>query len=220
MKIKDVDQRGFETTYEMDEYMIQQWNSRVTDNDDVFVIGDFSWAKGIETWKILSRLKGKITLIEGNHDYYYLDDPEFVDERLEEILPYLEEKDGNRYVILSHYPQPFYNHQFNTNIDGQPEYYMLYGHVHNTYDEYLMNRFIETSSKLERVNASQEICTTPFHMINVFGVYSNYVPLTLDEWIELDKKRRDFINQYGDMSFQEWEELTSEIVERSKKQWK
>ena len=217
--IEEVDHRGFSSTYEMNEYMIQQWNSRVTDKDEVYVLGDFSWAKGIETWKILNQLNGQITLIEGNHDAFFLDDPEFVDSRLEEVTSYLEDVDGRKHVILSHYPQPFYNHQFNTDEDGMPEWYMLYGHVHNTYDEYLLNQFINFASKQKRENALNEIVHTPFHMINCFCVYSNYIPLTLNEWIELDQKRRDFINSKGNMNYQDWNELNKTIVELSKNGW-
>lgn len=219
-RINEVDQRGFTGPQEMDHYMIQQWNSRVTNDDEVFILGDFSWAKGIKTWNILNQLNGKITLIEGNHDYFYLDDPDFVDERFEEILNYAEENDGNKKVILSHYPQPFYNHQFNTNQDGEVECYMLYGHVHNTYDEYLLNDFIRNASQKERMNASDKITTTPFHMINVFALFSDYVPLTLKEWIVLDEKRRSLINSQGEMDYQGWIDFNKEIVKRSKEGWK
>ncbi|MDO4466794.1 MAG: metallophosphoesterase family protein [Bacillota bacterium] len=219
-RINEVDQRGFDGVQAMDEYMIQQWNKRVTNNDEVFILGDFSWAKGIKTWNILNQLNGKIVLIEGNHDYFYLDDPDFVDERFEEILNYAEERDGDKTVILSHYPQPFYNHQFKKDEKGDTQCYMLYGHVHNTYDEYLLNDFINRSSKKERINASDEIVTTPFHMINVFALYSDYVPLTLEEWIELDKKRREFINEQGEMTYQEWTDFNQEIVKKSKQNWK
>ena len=32
-----IDGRGFESTEQMDEYMIAQWNSRVKDGDHVFI---------------------------------------------------------------------------------------------------------------------------------------------------------------------------------------
>ena len=37
-----IDCRGFESTEQMDEYMIAQWNSRVKDGDHVFILGDLS----------------------------------------------------------------------------------------------------------------------------------------------------------------------------------
>ena len=37
---QNMDQRGFETVEEMNEYMISQWNSRVRKNDEVVILGD------------------------------------------------------------------------------------------------------------------------------------------------------------------------------------
>jgi calcineurin-like phosphoesterase family protein len=69
------DKRGFATTLEMDEYMIKQWNSVVAKDDEVYVLGDFSFYGGKETNEIIKRLNGKIFLIEGNHDKaFYVDE--------------------------------------------------------------------------------------------------------------------------------------------------
>ena len=35
-------------------------------------------------------------------------------------------------------------------------------------------------------------------MINCFCMFSDYVPLTLDEWIEVDRKRRDGMKREDD----------------------
>ena len=68
-----MDQRGFEYIEHMNEYMIDQWNSKVRKNDEVVVLGDFSWGNASQTTEILDELKGKIYLIRGNHDRF-LDD--------------------------------------------------------------------------------------------------------------------------------------------------
>lgn len=68
---------------------------------------------------------------------------------------------------------------------------MLYGHVHNTYDEILINHFInETREQKRLVYRASEARPIPCNMINCFCMFSDYMPLTLDEWIELDRKRR------------------------------
>jgi len=62
--------RPFKDTNEMDEYMIEKWNSVVSDNDLVFHLGDvcISGAKRAES--ILKKLNGRKILIEGNHDHF------------------------------------------------------------------------------------------------------------------------------------------------------
>ncbi len=223
-KIKEMDKRRFNTLFEMQNYIIDKWNKKVTDNDEVYIIGDFSFGNGVETWNVLSKLKGKLILIEGNHDYYYLDDPDFVD-TFEDVRSYMEITDNGRNVILSHYPIPFYNYQFRKNENDQYISYMMYGHVHNTFDEYLINRTINDISGFERTTISETVETTPMNMINAFCVYSDYVPLTLDEWISIDKKRREVINQKereasGSLSYQQWTELNELMLDLSQRGWK
>ena len=57
----------------MNAHMIRQWNSKIRDRDEVVVLGDLSLGSGEETNRILSQLKGRISLIEGNHDSYLTD---------------------------------------------------------------------------------------------------------------------------------------------------
>lgn len=60
--------RPFQTTSEMDEAMIENWNRVVEPGDHVFLLGDVSLRRPESTKEILDRLHGKITLILGNHD--------------------------------------------------------------------------------------------------------------------------------------------------------
>lgn len=60
--------RGFKTTFEMDETMIQNWNSVVKDNDYVYHLGDVTFRYDGYFNNIMSRLKGHKRLIVGNHD--------------------------------------------------------------------------------------------------------------------------------------------------------
>ena len=76
---------------------------------------------------------------------------------------------------------------------------MLYGHVHNTFDEYIVNEHQKRIGQYKRpVRGSNEMVGIPCQMINCFCMFSDYVPLTLDEWIQLDKMRRVkiFISDY------------------------
>ncbi len=190
----EMDRRGFASAEEMNEYMIQQWNSAVNKNDTVYILGDFSLANGSLTSGILENLKGKKHLIIGNHDGKYLGDKGFEDRLLQSRRVYAEIHDKGRNVILSHYPVFCYKGQYRRDKAGNPLTYMLYGHVHNTQDETLINRFIQETRETKTLSCHRpEPEPIPCQMINCFCMFSNYQPLTLDEWIELDRKRRERI---------------------------
>lgn len=188
-----MDCRGFASGEAMNQYMIEKWNKKVRDNDEVVILGDFSIAGATETTEILKQLHGKLYLIQGNHDKF-LKDKSFDTSHFQWIESYKELNDNKRKVILSHYPVFCYNGQYRLDEEGNPKVYMLYGHVHNTYDEFLVNKFQkETRESIRTIRGSDEPVTIPCHMINCFCMFSDYEPLTLEEWIVLDRKRREGI---------------------------
>ena len=185
-----MDNRGFADAEEMNHHMISQWNSRVRPGDDVVILGDFSTGNAEETMDVLKQLKGKKYLIQGNHDRY-LRDKDFDRNLFQWIQSYKELNDNRRKVVLSHYPIFCYNGQFRMNTEGNASTYMLYGHVHDTYDEFLVDSFQkQTRHHIRSVRGKKESVLIPCQMINCFCMFSNYIPLTLDEWIENDRIRR------------------------------
>ncbi len=182
-----MDCRGFETVEEMNEYMINQWNRKVRKNDEVVILGDLSWGKAKETNELLKRLNGKLYMIRGNHDYF-LDEKEFDNSRFEWIKSYDELKDNKRKVVVCHYPIMCYNGQYRLNEKGESKTYMLYGHVHDTQDQRLLEQFQEITRSTKSIGPDGTKKNIPCNMINCFCMYSNYIPLSLDEWIECDKR--------------------------------
>jgi calcineurin-like phosphoesterase family protein len=61
--------RGFSSVEEHNSELIKRWNSVVTPNDKVYVLGDFCFA-GYSNLSIAEKLNGKKILILGNHDHY------------------------------------------------------------------------------------------------------------------------------------------------------
>lgn len=58
------------------ERLESNWNSKITDDDTVVLLGDHSWALKLEeSYKDLeyihSKLKGKKIFIKGNHDLWW-----------------------------------------------------------------------------------------------------------------------------------------------------
>lgn len=184
-----MDCRGFQSVEEMNGYMLQKWNVKVRKNDDVVILGDLSWGKAEETNELLEKLNGRLYLIQGNHDRF-LTNKDYNASRFMWIKPYEELQDNKRKVVLCHYPIMCYNGQYRVDENGNPKSYMLYGHVHDTFDQRLIERFQDITRNSVRESADGNMRAIPSNMINCFCMYSDYTPLTLDEWIECDKARR------------------------------
>ena len=184
-----MDCRGFASAEEMNAYMIDQWNNKVRWNDEVVILGDFSVGKAEETNRVLEQLNGFLYLIEGNHDAFGRKKG-YNAARFKWIRPYAELNDNKRKVVLCHYPILCYNGQYLRDDSGGVRTYMLYGHVHNTWDEALIQKSQELArQQIRRLRDGTEY-DLPCQIINCFCMYSDYTPLTLDEWIENDRIRR------------------------------
>lgn len=188
--LTEMDNRGFESVEQMNEVMVEKWNKKVHAHDEVVILGDFSLGSGEETNRILRRLKGKLFLIRGNHDERYLKDKAFDASRFQWVKDYAEIHDNKRKIVLSHYPIFCYNGQFRRNAEDMPLTYMLHGHIHASEDQKLVDKFCEITRETMRKSAHQEVAMPiPCQMINCFCIYSDYTPLTLEEWVELNEKR-------------------------------
>lgn len=167
------DNRNFKSIEEHDVALIENWNDAVGIDDEVFILGDFSWHNATKTIEILKSLNGIKHLIIGNHDQKLLKNREF---RLQfvEIVHYKELSlpDGKG-IILSHYPIPCFNHHYYG-------WYHLYGHVHNGFEWNMMEHV-----KYEMVALYDKPC----EMYNVGAMipYMGFTPRTLDEILAANK---------------------------------
>ena len=110
---------------DMNDYMIERWNS-VTDKDSlIFHLGDFSW--GNKWMPILNRLNGRKILIMGNHDFKNKDSYAF-EHGFEYVTQQMTIKIEHRKVILNHYPLLCYGGTYRKDED---KVYQLFGHVHS-----------------------------------------------------------------------------------------
>lgn len=102
--------RGFNNQYEMNAAIIENWNSIVQPEDDVYVLGDCIMNDNEEGIRCIKRLKGNIHLIRGNHDtdarmILYNDCFNII-----EICDAKWLKVGKQMFYLSHYPTLTDNH--------------------------------------------------------------------------------------------------------------
>lgn len=115
--IRRYENRPFRNVEAMDEEMIGLWNTEVSQDDIVYVLGDFG-AEGHEA-DILVRLNGTKYLVKGNHDTK--SNADYRRYGFEEVYDHPIIIDG--FWILSH--DALY---VNTNMP----YANLFGHVHNS----------------------------------------------------------------------------------------
>jgi calcineurin-like phosphoesterase family protein len=67
--------RRFSSVEEMDEHMVERWNSVVRPQDHIYHLGDIAMAK--RNLPIVSRLNGHKRLIPGNHDIFPKEYPKY-----------------------------------------------------------------------------------------------------------------------------------------------
>ena len=60
--------RGFNSAEEMNSAVVANWNSLITDDDDVYVLGDLMLNDNDTGLQLIKQLKGKIHIVYGNHD--------------------------------------------------------------------------------------------------------------------------------------------------------
>ena len=95
--------RGFDSMEEMNEFMIDAWNSRIADKDIVYYLGDFCMGKPDLVNRIVDKLNGRISFIKGNHDKRWFGKTKHWDRvTFLEDIHVLKHK-GMRFV-LCHYP--------------------------------------------------------------------------------------------------------------------
>lgn len=121
-KIIEFCKRPFPSVEQMDNSLVELWNSRVRPGDEVYHIGDFAFGNKVFCESILAKLCGNKHLVRGNHDVQASKANGWAS-----VMDYDEvmvSKDIPR-VVLSHYAMRVWNKKHYGSA-------MLYGHSHGT----------------------------------------------------------------------------------------
>lgn len=113
--------RPFANTEEMDETIINNWNSVIGPCDTVYHLGDFAFKDPLSYFK---RLKGNIILIRGNHDYRWSNLSFF-----KSVHDLLQISVENTTIMLCHYAMRVWSKSHFGS-------WHLYGHSHGTLQAY------------------------------------------------------------------------------------
>ncbi|MBR4040451.1 MAG: metallophosphoesterase [Clostridia bacterium] len=170
--VLEMDHRPFADIDEMDAALIRLWNERVTDTDDVYIVGDFAYRNGYTASWYLRRLNGRKHLIIGNHDFMTIQDEKAL-ARFASVEKMARIMDQDRQVSLCHFPVA----EWNGKRRGG---YHVFGHLHGRRDEVyqFMSRYD--------------------HALNAGCMLNGYRPVTLDELMENNRLFRQTENPLQD----------------------
>ena len=121
--------RPFKDINEMDDYMIQKWNSVVRPGDKVYHLGDVFMGSGQRAYGNLMMLHGKKRLVVGNHDDLK---SKVLHKFFEKISMWRIFKEFG--LLLTHVPvHPDNISSIGKKNDGTPYHELtnVYGHIHN-----------------------------------------------------------------------------------------
>jgi calcineurin-like phosphoesterase family protein len=129
--------RPYKDVDEMNAALVTNWNSVVTDNDTVYHLGDFAWSGQKENFP---QLRGQKILIKGNHDFR-----DTLALGWSSIVNYWELNDGDKKVVLFHYPIFEWNGFFRGSVH-------LFGHVHGNPTKHRADSKLAFDVGVEKIN--------------------------------------------------------------------
>lgn len=150
--------RPFSSVEEMDETLIENWNSRVTDRDDVWIIGDFAFRTAVSAEVYLKNLKGHKHLVKGNHDHTWMKGFD-VRRYFESVNEIAELRLDGKHIVMCHYPMMSWNKSHYGS-------YLIYGHIHDDTSLWFWPMIRDNG-----------------HMLNAGVDVNGFCPVTFDELV-------------------------------------
>lgn len=134
--IINLEKRPFSSLEEMDEAIINNWNSTVDKLETVYVLGDVSFYNMEKTKEIINKLNGYKILIMGNHDKERTRNW-WLDIGFDEVINYPIILDG--FYILSHETQY---------LPEESVYINIHGHTHSK----SINKYFYVNVSVENID--------------------------------------------------------------------
>ncbi len=141
--------RPFTNKEQMNQFLINRWNSVVKKEDTVFFLGDMTYGRGhkpIEYW--MNQLNGRIIFISGSHD--------------EEEYP-----DHQEFAVLNYRDKEFYLVHDPKDIPDNWDGWVIHGHHHNN----KIREFPFIDGEKKTINVSVELIDyTPLNIDELFAM--------------------------------------------------
>lgn len=171
-----MEQRPFKDLLEMEEKMIEAWNTVVSPEDTVRILGDFSLGSYSRQSALLERLNGIKFLIKGNHDITKVVDRLLETGHFKEVHSVGETiRHDKTNVMLTHYPMQMGERLRLINI---------HGHIHS-----------QDSSEITQINVGVD--STFMHVHNLMHNKPYGTPILWDDLIPyIDERLKQVEDKY------------------------
>ena len=145
-----------------DKWLVGVINNWVGKKDQLYILGDLSFAPKVEAEKFIDKLNGKKFLILGNHDKNIQNSTRF--EQITQIKNFNYSKGGaNIHIVLCHYPISSWERK----VHGS---YHLYGHVHGKYKNSGLSLDVGLDSK-DLLSITKGV----YRPLNLFEIYNYFI---------------------------------------------
>lgn len=140
--------RPFADVDSMNRALIDNWNDTVTDDDTVYVVGDYALGKIADTLPLAAELRGHKILVAGNHDRCWLGNgrraegwtERYLDAGFEQVIQGPTRVEiGDRTVLVCHFPYRGDSQSHDRFVDHRPVdrgAWLLHGHVHEKWAQH------------------------------------------------------------------------------------
>lgn len=163
--------RVFDSVQDMDEHMVERWNSVVRSQDHIYHLGDVTMARGGEAQQrpfvaLIRRLNGHKRLILGNHDHFP------IHAYLEAGFEKIKASNVLNGMLFTHYP--VHPNSFFGSLRAN-----VHGHIHASKSP---DPVLVVDKK------TQQVSWKPYINISVEAI--NYTPVDM-EWLRLEVERHN-----------------------------
>lgn len=123
--------QDFATVEEMNAFLIDKWNQKVTAEDDVYILGDLSYRSGVSVKTYLKQMKGHKHLIIGNHDFQWMKNVPDLEHYFDSVSHMEVLQMDEKLLTLCHYPMLEWNGSRRAGDQTTSLSWLIHGHIHN-----------------------------------------------------------------------------------------
>lgn len=142
-KIREYCGRPFDDIYHMREVLVSRWNEVVSEDDIVYILGDWAMGNRSESLQVSERLAGTKILISGNHDKTFKEGTsdaiieQYLDSGIHTVFPSqtieLALYDLDDTILLNHFPYDGDSRERDRYTEYRPQNegkWLVHGHIH------------------------------------------------------------------------------------------